>query len=192
MCRPTNTHAKTHISRHVCTVHTHMLTHRHTHTHIHQASRQANQASGPRSLMFVKVINFLCEIRGHGGRTEGDGCQPQNLSLLSSTGTGALWVHSTGPLHGHRGYPRIPLALTNKGSEWGKRRKTQMKGNAKKEMERMWKRMIQKDRGIMREGEKIVQRDWGEHNGKWGSKMWKKEKDGRGVEWVRESEYTAH
>lgn len=25
--------------------------------------------------MFVKVINFLCEIRGHSGRTGSDGCQ---------------------------------------------------------------------------------------------------------------------
>lgn len=81
MCRPANTQAKnTHIQP--C-VHS-------TRSHIHQASRRANRASGPRSLMFVKVINFLCEIRGHGGRTEGDGCQPHNLSLLSSTGTGAL------------------------------------------------------------------------------------------------------
>lgn len=32
--------------------------------------------------MFVKVINFLCEIRGHRGRTEEDGCQPQNLSAF--------------------------------------------------------------------------------------------------------------
>lgn len=28
--------------------------------------------------MFVKVINFLCQIRGHCGRTEEDGCQSQN------------------------------------------------------------------------------------------------------------------
>lgn len=53
-------------------------------------SQKPNQASGPCSLMLVKVINFLCEIRDHGGRTEGDGCQPQNHSLLSSTDTGAL------------------------------------------------------------------------------------------------------
>lgn len=107
-----------------------------TQTHTYQASRQPNQASGPCSLMFVKVINFLCEIRDHGGRTEGDGCQAQNHSPLSSTDTGTLWVHSIRPLHGHRGYPRIPRDLTNKGSEWGKRRKTQMKGNAKKEMKK--------------------------------------------------------
>lgn len=69
-------------------------THMQACAHSHQASWQANQASGPRSLMFVKVINFLCEIRGHGGRTEGDGCQPQNLPLLSSTDTEALKVHS--------------------------------------------------------------------------------------------------
>ncbi len=104
------------------------------HTDIHQAGWQANQASGPHSLMFVKVINFLCEIRGHGGRTQGDGCQPQNLSLLSSTGTGAPWVHSTGPLRGHRGNPRIHDAQTNKGSELGKRKKTQIKGNVNKKM----------------------------------------------------------
>lgn len=133
-----NTQAETHISRHVCKAQAHMF------TDIHQAGRQPNQESGPHSLMFVKVINFLCGIRGHGGRTEGDGCQPGNLPLLSSTDTGALWVHSTGPLHGHRGYPRIPGALTNKGSEWGKK-ETRMKGNAKREMRRMWKRMIQRD-----------------------------------------------
>lgn len=88
MCRPTS--KNTHIQACVHSTHSHANTYTHTHTLIHQASRRANQASGPRSLMFVKVINFLCEIRGHGGRTEGDGCQPQNLSLLSSTGTGTL------------------------------------------------------------------------------------------------------
>lgn len=131
-----NTQAKTHTYPGMCAqyIQPHMVTH-----------AQPNQASVPRSLMFVKVINFLCEIRGHGGRTEGDGCQPQNLSLLSSTDTGALWVHSTGPLHGHRGYPRIPRALTNKGFEWGKRRKRQMKGNAKKEIKRKRWRGCERD-----------------------------------------------
>lgn len=46
-------------------------THANRYTHIHRA----NRAPVPRSLMFVKVINFLCEIRGHGNRTEGE-CVP--------------------------------------------------------------------------------------------------------------------
>lgn len=128
-CQGLQTHSRnTLIKPCVRSMYSHANRHKHTHRHTHEPG-QADRASGPRSLMFVKVINFLCEIRGHGGRTEGDGCQPQNLSLLSSTGTGALWVHSTGPSHGHRGYPRIPGSLTNKGSEWWKRKKTQMKGN---------------------------------------------------------------
>lgn len=59
----------------------------------------SNPASGPHPLMFITVINFLCKIRGQSGRTEDDGCQPKNLSPLSSAGTGALLVRSSGPSH---------------------------------------------------------------------------------------------
>lgn len=78
-CRRTNTDS-----------HDHRQTRTLSHTHA-----RPNQASVACSLMFVKVINFLCEIRDHGGRTEGDGCQAQNHSLLSSADTGALWVRLT-------------------------------------------------------------------------------------------------
>lgn len=106
-------------SRHVFTLYIYILTN--THTPVQPTSQPSIK---PCSLMFVKVINFLCEIRDHGSRTEGDGCQPQNLPLLSSTDTSSM---SPQPSHGHRGYPRIPRALTNKGSQQGERRKTQMK-----------------------------------------------------------------
>lgn len=95
---------------------------RSTSSYVHRYARvrEADRESGPRSLMFVKVINFLCEIRGSGGRTQGDGCQLHKLPPLSSADTRAPRVHSSEPLLGHRGYPRIPWALTNKGFEWGK------------------------------------------------------------------------
>lgn len=80
----TNINPQKHMQRQtdpgICAQHT--LTCSHTHTRVHQASWQPNQASGAGSLMFVKVINFLGEIRGRSGRTEGDGCQPQNLSAF--------------------------------------------------------------------------------------------------------------